>query len=280
MQGRRTSSVVLRLPQLEVRSWPSLQRASALRPQDGPFLSLVCAGAITLKQLQLTGLLLRVGGIVGETSYKFFVQFLFYASAYCIFTLTCFAVYLARAGTNGFWISGIGLAGFFGLFACGMTLSSLQMAFQNLTTIENLGRNTKVWVLAALIPKINRFTSTTNTAMDVQSPKPSMPSYAFPFPTITFEVGKGTSPPPVYHQPNTSFTIQPATRTFAILSLEAGRNPFDLGPWGNIQQIMGYTFLEWLLPIRYSPCADHSSPESAYAMSPEIRKMRLSLGPD
>lgn len=39
---------------------------------------------------------IRVGGIVGENSFKFFIQFLVYAAGFCAFVLTCIAVFVAE----------------------------------------------------------------------------------------------------------------------------------------------------------------------------------------
>jgi uncharacterized membrane protein YgaE (UPF0421/DUF939 family) len=38
----------------------------------------------------------RVGGVVSETSFKFFIQFVFYTTCYCIFTLVVTAVFTAE----------------------------------------------------------------------------------------------------------------------------------------------------------------------------------------
>lgn len=35
----------------------------------------------------------RVGGIVSETNFKFFIQFVSWTAIYCIFTLICLAVF-------------------------------------------------------------------------------------------------------------------------------------------------------------------------------------------
>ncbi|KAL9129221.1 MAG: hypothetical protein Q9175_007350 [Cornicularia normoerica] len=59
-----------------------------------------------------------VGGVVSETSFKFFIQ-----------------------------------GALFGVFNLGMTGSSLQFALINTTTIENLSRRTIVWTLAVHMPK-------------------------------------------------------------------------------------------------------------------------------
>jgi hypothetical protein len=42
----------------------------------------------------------------------------------------------------------------------------------------------------------------------------------------------------------------------AVVLGRTPENPFDLGsPLKNLQQVMGYTVFDWLLPIKHSPCA-------------------------
>ncbi len=41
-------------------------------------------------------MIIRVGGIIGETSFKFFIQFLAYGALYCAFVLVVMAIYVAE----------------------------------------------------------------------------------------------------------------------------------------------------------------------------------------
>lgn len=100
-----------------------------------------------------------VGGIVSETSFKYFIQFTFWAALYCLNTLIVMAYFFARRRQeeSGFinvhWILILVLSALFFLFTAGMCGSSLQFAFINSTTIENFNRKTKVWYLAILVPR-------------------------------------------------------------------------------------------------------------------------------
>ena len=99
-----------------------------------------------------------VGGIVSETSFKYFVQFTFWAAVFCLHTLVVMAYYLARRRSqqHGFlnvhWLLALIFAALFFVFAGGMCGSSLQFAFLNSTTIENFTRKTKIWYLAVYLP--------------------------------------------------------------------------------------------------------------------------------
>lgn len=61
--------------------------------EDGPFLPLVCTGR-TDTGTSLTGH--RVGGVVSETSFKFFIQFVVYTTVFCAFVLIVTAIYTAE----------------------------------------------------------------------------------------------------------------------------------------------------------------------------------------
>ena len=65
-------------------------------PQDGPFLPLVCL--LFLLSYSANGLLTshRVGGVVSETSFKFFIQFVFYTAVFCAYSLIVCAVFIAE----------------------------------------------------------------------------------------------------------------------------------------------------------------------------------------
>lgn len=41
------------------------------------------------------------GGIVSETNFKYFVQFVIYAAIYCLFVLVVMAYYLSKAAVRG-----------------------------------------------------------------------------------------------------------------------------------------------------------------------------------
>jgi palmitoyltransferase len=73
-----------------------------------------------------------------------------------------------------------------------------------------------------------------------------------------------------------------ATRTFTIVKmLEPGDNPWDLGSaHRNLETVMGTSILDWLLPIRRSPCCNHENNESQFAIGPKVASLRASLDPN
>lgn len=107
-----------------------------------------------------------VGGIVSETSFKFFIQFTFWAALFCLNALVSMAYCFAKRRSeenfvNVHWILALIFAALFFLFTAGMCGSSLQFAFLNSTTIENFTRKTKIWYLAVyMAPRVlNRYHS-------------------------------------------------------------------------------------------------------------------------
>jgi palmitoyltransferase len=69
-----------------------------------------------------------------------------------------------------------------------------------------------------------------------------------------------------------------ASRTFAILRMAQGENPWDLGSrLLNLQTLMGTTVIDWFLPFRRSPCCNHEDPESHFAIGPSVDMLKASV---
>ncbi|KAG5291858.1 palmitoyltransferase pfa5 [Histoplasma ohiense] len=212
-----------------------------------------------------------VGGVVSESSFKFFIQFLFYALLFTIFNLVVFAIFVAErreeTGTLiAHWIVALGLGTLFGLLSLGMLGSSIQLACINSSTIESLDRRTKVWTLAILIPPSIKFNGGGTEAQAAPN-----------FPVVSFSSPFGVFSPPQ----NTSEIDGPdlLRRDFAILHTKPGENPWDLGsPLENFKEVMGYSFLDWFSPLKNSPCTDHNSQESAFRLGPVVRRLRREAG--
>ncbi|KAJ5672543.1 hypothetical protein N7507_001670 [Penicillium longicatenatum] len=209
-----------------------------------------------------------VGGVVSETTFKFFIQFVGYTAIFCIFALIVSAYFTAElrrntGSVNPHWCVCLGLGAFFGFFTGVMTLSSLQMAMVNVTTIENLSRRSRVWTLAIRVPEplLGRLWV-------------SESAWAPTFRMVSYPPEGSISP----SQPQPSDTSTTARHVFAILHTSPGENPFDLGIWKNLQQVMGYSPTDWLLPLKPSPCADHTSQESAFALGPVVTRLKQEAG--
>ncbi|KAF2454203.1 hypothetical protein BDY21DRAFT_353283, partial [Lineolata rhizophorae] len=199
-----------------------------------------------------------VGGIVSETTMKFFVQFVFYATFLCGLIVIVLAYYVddrkkKLGDLNVGWVAVLAVAGLFVLFSAGMTMSTLWMTSSNLTTIENLNKGSQVYNIAVLLKP------------DAAIPNPSQPGANQDAGTAP---GYGTITYPLLlqaHQSETARSVGPESsssrpspprRTFAVLSTRPGMNPWDLGSvWANLCSLMGNSFDQWFLPIKPSPFA-------------------------
>ncbi|KAG6035966.1 hypothetical protein E4U41_005882 [Claviceps citrina] len=132
----------------------------------------------------------------------------------------------------------------------------------------------------------------------VRIPQDTPPSSKYP--TITYPLQPTTattttqpapSPAAAAHLPNTCRGApavaatddavsrdKQATRKFAILTADVGENPWDLGPWENWKAVMGTRAIEWLLPLRHSPCCNHDSMVSEYPLGPLLGQLRQRYG--
>ncbi|CAI0649141.1 unnamed protein product [Colletotrichum noveboracense] len=205
-----------------------------------------------------------VGGMVSETSFKFFAQFTFYCTLYCTISLATAAYCLSRqvreGGADGRTISGVAIAGFFGIFTFLMTATSWRFILLNITNIDAL-RKSWVHQLAIRVPND---TGPGNGYGIVTYPLPKYPRGAHESSDATVD--------------SESPRDRLATRVFAIVSTDPDENPWDLGWRRNWTSVMGYSLIDWLLPIRGSPCAVHDSMESDYEMGPVVQVLRERYG--
>jgi len=132
-----------------------------------------------------------VGGPVGESNMKFFIQFNAYTALYCLHLLVVMAIYVAKqksSKTESIQTEMaviLGLAAFFFSFTAGMAGSSIHLAMWNLTQVEDLGSKTRIHTLAVLKPSYDRL-------LRINPGLASQPPYA----EITYPLGAGIPPPP------------------------------------------------------------------------------------
>ena len=223
-----------------------------------------------------------VGGIVSETSFKFFIQFLFYTACFCTHVLIFGAYFLAERSRKGYeanvhWILLVAFAALFWLFSAGMFSSSMQFAVLNVTTIENFERTRKVWYVCVHLPRPEELLGRLErqgkmVPRTIPYPRPAEENAMVLQDALGQEQGaSGTRG--VADLPPTQ-----ATRTFAILELPAGANPWDCGALTNVKEVLGYSFLDWLLPLKRSPCASHTDPDSLFKLGPAVEKAKQEAG--
>lgn len=192
------------------------------------------------------------------------MQFTFYGTCYCVVVIAAAASTLAMQAQDEVTldrriIAGLVIAAFFCIFSFTMTLTSMRYIFLNMTNVDMLSFKSKVYQLAVRVPHGTRPTDTFTTV-------------TYPLPKLELGINgeanrrfvHGAARQPIDSRANARDDL--ATRTFAILRTESGENPWDLGYWRNWKSVMGTNFVDWLLPVRRSPCANHESHESFYPM--------------
>ncbi|KAM7201412.1 DHHC palmitoyltransferase domain containing protein [Naviculisporaceae sp. PSN 640] len=208
-----------------------------------------------------------VGGIVGETSFKFFTQFTFYASLYWTVVIVAAALALkqsmsAGAGVDGFYIGALGLGAFFDIFTITMTATSIRYICMNLTNVDYLKSKVVVHCLAIRVPHGT----------------PPGPNYGI----ITYPLPRPTERAPSPNLSGQTVTDENATsprdllasRSFAVVKTQMGENPWDLGSWRNWKSVMGNNIIDWLFPLNPPPCSKYVSNESKYEMGPLYQELR------
>lgn len=197
-------------------------------------------------------------------AFKFFVQFVAYATAFCIVCLVASVLCLRDRRRNdlpadGFNIAIIAMGSFFGFFAFGMTVLSTRYIFLNITNVENLRQKSTVHLLAIRVP------------LDTDpGPQCHLISYPLPEPALN----PGTRSSSSRETNATTARDALASRRFAVVKTRLGENPWDVGLYRNWVSVMGTNALDWMLPIRHSPCADSESNVSFYEMGPLYDELR------
>ncbi|KAH9905298.1 zf-DHHC-domain-containing protein [Xylariomycetidae sp. FL2044] len=215
-----------------------------------------------------------VGGMVAETSFKFFIQFTMYTAAYCAIVLGATASSLRKQINEGkpldpYLLAAMVLAAFFGLFTFLMTVTSMRYIFLNMTNIDNLNYRSKVYQLAVRVPNGTQSTDKFAT-ITYPLPKPGQEINRSVNGGAVAGVSEGHHSGAQSEDNNATNRDRLASRTFAILKTEPGENPWDIGSWRNWQSVMGSNPFDWFLPIRKSPCVNHEDPQSYYPMGPVL----------
>ena len=147
-----------------------------------------------------------------------------------------------------------------------MTVSSIDLLLRNCTTVENLTRRTKIWQLAVYSPQLDQVDQGSATV----APEIFRRTYS--------SRSKQARPSSTSSTNDEAAESSNNSRTFAVLLTQPGENPWDLGPYRNWKSVMGNTMVDWLLPVKHSPCADHSHGESAFLLGPVVERLRQAHG--
>ena len=157
----------------------------------------------------------------------------------------------------------LALAGLLGFFTITMFITSARYVLLNMTNIDHLKSKNFVHNLAIRVPRGTQ----------------SCEKYK----VITYPISKsGDSNLQLSGEAGARGVASErdmlATRTFAIVKTELGENPWDLGLYRNWKSVMGNSIIDWLLPLKDSPCATYENNESFYEMGPIYLRVRERLG--
>lgn len=221
-----------------------------------------------------------IGGVVSETNMKFFMQMvayglLFSAFIFGVFVWLCVDQYRKLHTLNGNFIALAALGGSFSFISLGMTLNSVHLALKNMTTVENLGRQ---YFLAVHISDPAQHGVEVGDGVATR-PLPYFHTITYPIPPRKSSSSSPNTPPSDSPDPE-AIVSSASLRTFAIIPTKPGDNPWNIGWLDNLKSILGERYLDWILPIRYSPCCSHDSPESDYPLGPDVERLKREYGLD
>jgi palmitoyltransferase len=170
-------------------------------------------------------------------------------------------------------IVGLALGSLFGLFSVTMSATALRFAFQNITNIDLFRKNQTfrlaVWVPNGTQPTERFATITYPLTLPGEPPRTPIPAR---FRSVDQSDGAASV------TDRMAARDEQAKRTFAILQTEPGENPWHVGYRKNFTSVMGDSVIDWLLPIRHSPCTRHDNMVSDYEFGPLVEELKKRYG--
>jgi len=181
------------------------------------------------------------GGIISENNMKFFLQFLVYGFFYNLFLVITLGILMQerKQKTGHYETTWIVAIALASMFG----LFSLGMSFSSLyATSQNV----------TTIENLNKGNA-----------------------VYSFAVCIGAGP----QLPQDPAETKPVhVRNFMILQTDAGDNPWDLGVVRNLKSVLGDRYLDWMLPIKYSPCTKHDRTDGHFEFGPVLQKLKQRAG--
>ena len=133
-----------------------------------------------------------------------------------------------------------------GILVSSLVGTHLYYIWKNITTIEALTQDTRIWTLAIFL----------------KHPPPKEARADLPYRIVDNVVALPLPKKiPIYMR-------EEVTLSFAILYSEPGENPFDMGPIANFADIMGPSWWDLLFPLRKAP-----NTLGTEAIGPVMRRM-------
>ncbi|KAH9869836.1 hypothetical protein IAQ61_007049 [Plenodomus lingam] len=185
------------------------------------------------------------GGIIGESTHKWFLQFVGYGALYTLYVWIVVAVFLAERSSKmnsrpGTWIGTLVTAVLFFVFAFTMSCMTGWNLMINFTSVEAAQRG-GVHNIAFLISHQPQGSSPTSRPSTPPSPsvKPPTPESAEEW-TVLRTVQRNTG------------------RTYVVMQTKPLEHPWYTSLRQGWEDTMGTKVLDWFLPLKQSPCTQRS----------------------
>ncbi|KAI8938141.1 hypothetical protein NX059_005807 [Plenodomus lindquistii] len=181
------------------------------------------------------------GGIISESTHKWFLQFVSYGALYTLYVWIVVAVFLAERNSKtgsrpGTWIGALATGLMFFIFASTMSGMTGWNLMINFTSVEAIQRGS-VHNIAFLI---------------LHQPQGSLPSTP-PTPSVK---------PPIPESPEDWIvlrTVQRNTgRTYVVMQTKSLEHPWYTSLRKGWEDTMGTSVIDWFLPLKQSPCRQKS----------------------
>ncbi|KAF2846123.1 palmitoyltransferase PFA5 [Plenodomus tracheiphilus IPT5] len=185
------------------------------------------------------------GGIIGESTHKWFMQFVSFAAVYTLFVWIVVAVFLSERNSKmgsrpGTWIGALVTAVLFFIFTftmSGMTGWNLMINFTSVEAIQRGG----IHNIAFLISHLPQGSSTSFHSSTPPTPpgKPHTLDSADDWPVLR--------------------TVQRSTgRTYVVMQTKPLEHPWYTSLRQGWDDTMGTSIVDWFLPFKQSPCLQKS----------------------
>ncbi|KAL6705688.1 palmitoyltransferase pfa5 [Coniothyrium glycines] len=184
------------------------------------------------------------GGIIAESTHKFFMQFVFFGTLYTTYTWVVTAIFLAERSSKmgsrpGTWIATLAVAVVFCIFGFSMTCMTGWNLMINYTSVEGIQRG-GVQNIAFLISRMPPRAD--SAQISTQSTTP--PSSSKKSPNNDSED----------HWPVLCTVQRSSGKSYAVMQTQALEHPWYTGLLSGWKDTMGTNVIDWFLPLRQSPC--------------------------
>lgn len=184
------------------------------------------------------------GGIIGESTHKWFQQFVFFGALYTTYVWIVVAVFLSDRASKmgsrpGTWLGALILAVVFSIFTSTMTGMTAWNLMINFTSVEGVKRGGIHNIAFLISHRASQANDSPPTSSAPSKKEARTPDSEEDWPVLrTFQRGSG--------------------KTYVVMQTKPLEHPWYTSLMMGWKDTMGTTFLDWVLPIKQSPCKQRS----------------------